>query len=334
MMRVTTASRLHFGLLAFPEGDGSGTRWPNLHGEPTLPARRFGGVGLMVERPGLCLTARPAPEWSAAGPLAERALTFARHALQSCPGRSIPPQHLVVEHCPPEHTGLGTGTQLGLAVARALEMASGSAAGDVTELARQVGRGFRSALGIHGFAQGGFLVEAGKGAAAAIAPLVARLPFPEPWRVVVALPSGGTGRHGVPEIEAFQQLAGTGPVHATSDALCRLVLLGMLPALVEHDLEAFGEAVYDINARVGEVFAPVQGGTYSSPRTAELVNFVRRQGVRGVGQSSWGPAVFAVVGDEKRAEHLVSCLREQFLLTPAEVFSTRACNRGASLESA
>ena len=66
MIRVTTPSRLHFGLLSFPEGEEPGPRWTNLHGEETLPPRRFGGVGLMVERPDLSLTARPASEWSAA----------------------------------------------------------------------------------------------------------------------------------------------------------------------------------------------------------------------------------------------------------------------------
>ena len=84
--------------------------------------------------------------------------------------------------------------------------------------------------------------------------------------------------------------------------LCRLVLLGMLPALAEHDLEAFGEALYDFNCRAGEPFAPVQGGVYAGPRIAEVVAFVRQQGVRGVGQSSWGPTVFAVTEDEAGAE--------------------------------
>ena len=71
----------------------------------------------------------------------------------------------------------------------------------------------------------------------------------------------------------------------------------MVPALIEKDLEVFGEAVYDFNARVGEAFAPVQGGIYADSRIADVIGFVRRQGARGVGQSSWGPAVFAVVDD-------------------------------------
>src|SRR5262249_15266403 len=159
-----------------------------------VPARQFGGAGLMVEQPGLCLAVRPAAEWSAAGPLAERALDFARRFAGALPPATLPPQHIVVEASPPEHMGLGTGTQLGMAVARALAEAAGLAL-DGPELARRVGRGARSGLGVHGFTHGGFLVDGGKRAADGVAPLVARLAFPEEWRVVVVLPPWGRGRH-------------------------------------------------------------------------------------------------------------------------------------------
>ena len=191
-----------------------------------------------------------------------------------------------------------------------------------------------SALGVHGFAHGGFLVEAGKRTEDAIAPLVARVDFPEAWRVVVVVPSAGGVMHGQRERDAFRDLAGRHAPPGTTDMLCRLVLLGMLPALVEHDLAAFGEALFDFNARVGEMFASVQGGTYASPFVAEVVRFVRQVGVEGVGQSSWGPALAAVVGDADRAFDLVHDLQRQFGLSAAEVFATRGQNRGAAVEAA
>jgi predicted sugar kinase len=76
------------------------------------------------------------------------------------------------------------------------------------------------------------------------------------------------------------------------------------------------------------VFAAAQGGTYSSMRVAELVGFIRRQGVAGVGQSSWGPGVFAVT-DEELAIHLAGRLRA----LAGEVLVSRGCNRGAVVES-
>lgn len=331
MIRVTAPARLHFGLLSLP-GEGEDF-WPDRHGEATLPVRHFGGAGLMIESPSLRLRVEPAADWSAEGPLADRALAFARRFAATLPETARGPYRLVVEAAPPEHCGFGTGTQLGLAVARVLTVAAGLPTLAAADLAHRVGRGLRSALGVHGFAAGGFLVEPGKRSDDGVSPLLVRLPFPNSWRVVVAVPPAEPGLHGSREREAFRELLGRPSLAATTAVLCRLVLLGMLPALMEEDLDGFGEALHDFNARVGEAFAPVQGGTYAGRGVAEVVDFLRRQGVRGVGQSSWGPAVFAVVGDEDQAEDLARRLGRQ-LASGSPVFVTRGCNHGAEVGTA
>jgi beta-RFAP synthase len=282
----------------------------------------------MIDEPGVDLTATPAHAWSAEGPLAERALAFARLYAAAADGM-ISPCHIAIHRTAPEHRGLGSGTQLGLAVARALAGAAGANTPDVATLAQRVGRGLRSALGVRGFEHGGFLVEAGQGQAGVISPLVARLAFPEDWRVVVVLAPGRSGLHGYEELHAFGRL-GTASV-AWTDALCRLVLLGMLPALMEQNLAAFGDAVFDFNARVGEAFSPVQGGVYADSRIAEIVRFVRDQGVTGTGQSSWGPAVFAIVVDEEHAKDLARRLQSRSDLRAFDVLIARARNRGAEI---
>jgi beta-RFAP synthase len=291
----------------------------------------------MIERPSIRLTVEPADAWSAEGPLAARALQFARRfaeiTRQEESVAELPPRALRLERAMPEHAGLGSGTQLALAIARALAV-SWDLPGDLLTLARRTGRGQRSALGVHGFEQGGLLVEAGKRSPEALAPLVAHLPFPQDWRIVLALPSEGrpsTGLHGRDETEAFARLATAPLAPGRTEALCRLVLLGLLPAVVERDVAAFGEALYEFNVRVGEAFAPVQGGVYASERVAELVAFMQRQCVRGVGQSSWGPTVFAVVGDEDRAQHLATRLRQHFVVSDATFLVTSACNHRAKI---
>jgi beta-RFAP synthase len=323
MIQLQAYSRLHFGFLN-----------PSAEGRTAL--RCFGGVGVMIEQPDLSLRLEPASAWSAEGPQAERALAFAqRFAAATCRDEQLaelPPHSLRIERIMPAHAGLGSGTQLGLSVARALA-ASWSLSCDPATLARRVGRGLRSALGAHGFDLGGFLVEGGKSAKETLAPLVARQPFPQAWRLIVALPTHhSSGLHGGDEVEAFARLTANSAVSAAAETLCRLVLLGMLPALIERDVDAFGEALYEFNARVGEAFAPVQGGVYASPGIAEIIEFVRTQNVRGVGQSSWGPAVFAVVADADRAEHLAAQLRRRFALPPSAVWTTPACNHGATLK--
>jgi beta-ribofuranosylaminobenzene 5'-phosphate synthase len=342
MIRIRTACRLHFGLLSLA---GEGVLWSPRTGEPgetTLPARRFGGAGLMVElgsHPGLELLATPASTWSADGSLADRALLFARQVVErlraEIPDNVVPPQHLHLTHAPPQHAGLGTGTQLGLAVAQALTTAAGLTA-DLVTLARWSGRGLRSALGAYGFQYGGFLVEAGQRASSAegvLSPLLARVLFPPDWRVLLVLPDHPPGLHGLHEQEAFAHLAARETLLAQTDRLCRLVLLGLLPALHEADLAAFSAALYEFNYRAGELFAPVQSGPYASALVAELVAFVRRRGVVGVGQSSWGPTVFAVVADQQQGEDLADRLRRHFAPLALRTWVTRGCNEGAAIQS-
>lgn len=296
MVRVTTGSRLHFGLLRPP---------------PTGGHRGFGGCGLMVDEPSVRVMVEPSAAWSAAGPAAERALAIARRVVDR-------PHHVVVESCPPEHFGLGVGTQLSLAVARALRPAM-----PATELAQLTGRGGRSAVGVHGFDAGGFLVDGGKRDPAALAPLVGRAEFPSAWRVVLFTPPVPTNWHGDRERDAF---AGLSPSTA-DDALCRLVLLGMLPALADGDLAAFSGAVGEYNARAGEPFRSAQGGIYAAAAVAGLVGWLRSDGVEGAGQSSWGPTVFAVVGDPDRAGAVVQRAAPRWPGVAAMV--TAARNSGA-----
>jgi len=134
---VEAPARLHFGVL-------------DLRGDL---GRRFGGIGAAAPAPSLLLEARPAGELKAEGPDAARALEFARRfarhhgldlRLHFCLHRSIP-----------AHAGLGSGTQLALAVARASAELSGLPT-DVTALARAVERGRRSGVGTWTFAYGGF----------------------------------------------------------------------------------------------------------------------------------------------------------------------------------
>jgi len=235
---------------------------------------------------------------------------------------------MVIQRCAREHCGLGTGTQLALAVASATLLATHGQRPEVEAVARLMGRGRRSAIGIHGFAEGGFLVEGGKTTADQISPLVSRVVFPSAWRIVLAIPRAVTGLHGKAEAEIFATDAQSGDLRET-EALCRLTLLGMLPALASEDLPAFGAALYEFNRRAGEMFRDVQGGPYADPRIGDVVAFLRQLGVQGVGQSSWGPATFAVVEVDKAA-YVARAVSERFALSGAEVFVTQADNNGAS----
>jgi beta-RFAP synthase len=325
-VRVQAPSRLHFGLLVLPAG-GQPAAWPDLDGRETVPARHFGGAGLMVQAPGVQVAARPSREWSVTGPLAPRVQAVAEQVVQRLAGAG--PCQIVVEPSAPEHCGLGTGTQISLVVARAVQEAYDLPPLSPCGLAKLVDRFRRSAIGMHGFGSGGFLVEAGRAHPGEPGQLIAREPFPADWAVLLVVPSGEEGKHGGEEQGFFAQLQQPSDLRQT-EALCRLVLVGMLPALRERDLPAFGEALYDFNRRAGEMFRKVQGGMYGCARTQAIVEWLRGQQVHGVGQSSWGPAVFAVA-EQDRVAWLKTGLPKRFVLEDNEIVCTSAANHGAKV---
>jgi beta-RFAP synthase len=315
-VRMRAPSRLHFGLLSLPT---AGNAWPEVDSQLTIPRRQFGGAGLMIEEPALQLAIRSAATWKAAGPQAERALEVASDLVKKL---GVGPCEIVMVSAPPTHAGLGSGTQLALCLAQALQSLAGFPQGGPNELARFTGRGQRSAVGVHGFFYGGFVVEAGQSGMPHLGRLIVRERFPESWKVIVVLPRGVEGLHGNGEVRAFETLQQDVDL-AHTDAMCRLLLLGMLPAIGEKNLEAFGEALGDYNRRAGEMYRDIQGGPYAHRLTVEIVQYLRLQGIAGTGQSSWGPATFAIV-EEDRAAWAAHALCKRFGLSPEEVICTEA----------
>jgi beta-ribofuranosylaminobenzene 5'-phosphate synthase len=286
----------------------------------------------MVEDPGLTIRAEPADSWSASGPLAGRILDFARRAADGLEQRGFPvePADFEVVEAPPEHVGLGLGTQLGLGVARLVCELAGHPSPPIEELASLSGRGLRWGIGLHGFERGGLIVDGGRSGPDGIPPLLARLEFPSDWSALVVLPGRLPGIHGSREIQAFAELPpAPGPL---TDRLCRLVLLGLLPAVVERDLPGFGDTLEEIQQQVGRGFAPAQGGVFARPELEAIVAEMRLAGLRGVGQSSWGPTLYGFsAGDPGERSTLLDRLKDRVPLDSGFAFWTRASAGGMSI---
>ena len=103
----------------------------------------------------------------------------------------------------------------------------------------------------------------------------------------------------------------------------------MLPALCEEDISAFSEALYGFNRSVGEMFHKAQGGIYAHRQAEEMVTYLRTQKIHGVGQSSWGPVLFAMMHDREQAEYFTTKIQKKFCLSPQDVYITQAKNSGA-----
>jgi beta-RFAP synthase len=319
---VRTGARLHLGFI-------------DLNGDC---GRRFGSLGVALDRPRAVVEARPA-----AGPDGPGEAPAETHALLAELGRGRPAAEAVrvriLETIPP-HAGLGSGTQLRLAVGLAASRVLGQPR-SVRELAALAGRGRRSGIGIALFEHGGFAIDAGRPSdsraasgtgspADGLPPVIFRHPVPDDWRFVLTIPRDARGLSGAPEDRVFRVLP---PMSAEAvGRICRLTLMKLAPAVMTGDVQAFGEAITEIQLLVGEHFAPYQAGVYLSPTGKRAAELALKRGAAGVGQSSWGPTVFALVRGEPAAAGLAEEL-EALLGDDAAVSSTPARNRGATCEA-
>ncbi|MFG1480683.1 beta-ribofuranosylaminobenzene 5'-phosphate synthase family protein [Xanthobacter sp. V4C-4] len=316
-LTVRAPARLHLGFLDLGGALG----------------RRFGSLGITLDRPLTQVTVTRAEADSATGPDAPRAAR-ARDAIRAALGVATP-FAVHMESALPPHGGLGSGTQLALAVGVAVARLSGHAL-DARAVAGLLGRGLRSAIGLEAFTQGGVILDGGKPTGAvtrpAPPPLLARLPLPDHWRVLLVFDSAREGLSGDAETRAMAALP---PFPETLAAhLCHLMLLQALPALAEGDARGFGAAIGAWQRALGDHYAAAQGGgRFCSPDVAEAVAFIETQGVPGVGQSSWGPTGFAIVGDAAQAEELVEALRRRYAsFTNLKFECVAGNNSGAELE--
>ena len=285
---IRTPSRVHVTLIDMHGGSG----------------RVDGGIGITLDEPGVLLEAELSPVLSVSGgdsAVQERVRGIATDVLQKLgAGGSVA---ITVRSWFPSHVGLGSGSQLGLAVARAISELHGRHL-PVKELAKLVGRGGTSGIGTAAFEYGGFIVDGGhrfgtggekadfrpSAASRGVSPppIIARHDFPSDWRILLAIPEVPAGASGGREVDIFRENC---PVPlAEVQELSHEVLMRMLPGIASRDLDLFGSSVNAVQ-KLG--FKKVELAHQSTLVTG-LLDVLRETGAAGAGLSSFGPAVYAV----------------------------------------
>ena len=310
---VTVPARLHLGFLDLNGGLG----------------RRFGSIGLAINGLKTSITFNAASQLRVTGPENERVrgyLQVMQRALDienTC--------HVRIDEVVPAHAGLGSGTQIALAVAAGVRRFHGLPL-DVRGDAIRLERGARSGVGIGLFDHGGLVVDGGRGPLTTAAPVVSRMPFPEQWRILVVLDPHRQGVHGPDEREVFSKLAPSSDGQAAH--LCRLVLMKALPALAECDIAGFGSAIKEMQVLLGDYFAAIQGGSrFSSPDVAAALAALEDEGAYGIGQSSWGPTGFAFAPSAEEANRLVESVNRHPRCRDLDIRIVAGLNRGAHIVS-
>jgi len=285
---VETPSRIHVSLIDLHGGSG----------------RIDGGIGIALDDPRILLEARQSPELDVKGcdsRTAERIRQTAAAVLLGI--RAGGSASITVRTIYPSHIGLGSGSQLALATARAIcELYGRPMTG--RDLALLVGRGGTSGIGTAAFERGGFIIDGGhrfgpggdkpvfapSSASQGVPPppVIVRHDFPPDWGILLAIPDLPAGASGNREVDIFSEYC---PIPLDEvRALCHEVLMRMLPAIVEHDLDQFGAS---INAVQNIGFKKVEH-TLQPPQVAALLDTMRGAGAAGAGMSSFGPALYAV----------------------------------------
>ena len=253
---------------------------------------------------------------------------------------------------PGSHAGLGSGTQLGLAVAagmRQLFRPTATQAGpegvirfdtnDAVELARAVGRGRRSCVGVYGFSGGGLIIEGGRhvpanrgrddDATRAFSPVLARVQLPAAWRCVVFGMRDAVGLHGDAEKQAFASLPAV--PREISAELSRIAVMELWPAAVEGQFTEFSDALLRYGLLAGKPFEQASSCLPHASAMADLIETLQTWAVRGCAQSSWGPTVMACCESVEAADSLVERFATTELARHYDTLIARFDSQGAEL---
>jgi beta-ribofuranosylaminobenzene 5'-phosphate synthase len=319
VVSVDAPARLHLGFL-----DPSGSL-----------GRRFGSIGLVIDGPATQVEIGAAEDDAVFGttPATHAELARAKTYLQRLrehTGRRAPLQMRLLQALPP-HAGLGSGTQLALAIGAAFARWHHLDVSSAT-LATWLGRGLRSGVGIAGFDHGGLLVDGGPGADGRPAPLLSRVDLPAAWRVVLVQDARAHGLSGGDEKEALALLP---PLSQSAAAeICHEVLMRILPGAALGEFTAFAAGVTQVQRVLGEHFAPAQRGrAFTSAAVGRFVQWLggnENTPRAAIGQSSWGPTGFAVLPSQASAEALLLAARAAGIIdTALDVSIVSARNHGA-----
>lgn len=315
MIKITTPCRIHMTLIDMNAEIG----------------RVDGGAGLTLSSPNIRITAEEADGISIEGlqGFADRMKKAAEALLPE--GKGI---RINVQEVYPAHVGFGSGTQSSLAAAAAVNELYGLGK-SIRELALAVKRGGTSGIGVTAFEKGGFIVDGGhrfkdKGgfmpsAASRVppGPVLFREDFPE-WDMVVAIPNE-KGMHDQEEIETFKKFCPL-PLEEVRE-ISHVVLMQMIPAVIEEDIESFGAAVNHVqtvgfNKRENLIWPEF---------VKNIASFMRSRSY-GAGVSSFGPVVYSFVDNKSEGRQLqaeVQKMLDESVGGP--VMLTRARNHGAEI---
>lgn len=211
----------------------------------------------------------------------------------------------------PVHKGLGSGTQLCLAVGF-LICKLNKIKLNVNEISIILKRGLRSGIGIESFKRGGFNIDVGKLKGSAYPPLnIMNIKWPKNWKILLLEDSNRSGLYGKKELNEFKKIK---RINKTQPNLnFKSVLMNIIPGLIEKNFGQFSKGIRQIQDDMSEKFYS-HPNKFASKQIEKIFSNLRKKKIISFGQSSWGPTGFVFSENEKKRNELLKYLEKYIFL--------------------
>ncbi len=329
-IRITTPCRIHLSLI-----DENG-----------YTGRVDGGIGLMLDRPNVVLEAS-----NSANEFLIETNKYYRESIEvineiaskifksfNISNKNF---HFYLKRYFPSHVGLGSKTQLSLAIATAITKLKEIDDQSVKDLTKLVGRGGTSGIGWRGFQKGGFILDAGhdfgrgkeketflpSSASSSVDPALTIMtyPIPENWRFVLIIPNVKKGAYGDEEVGIFQKFT---PIPQEEvNEVSHQIIMKIIPGLLRNDLRCFGEGLERIQS-IG--FKRIEINLQSKT-VKDLLQFLKINGVKAYGMSSFGPSVLGIVESDDEANKLFNLVHNHVRNVGGHIYLCKPNNCGAKV---
>ena len=330
-LRITTPCRIHLSLI-----DENG-----------YIGRVDGGIGLMLDRPNVVFEAsNNAKEFKIEAHKYYRESSEVLNEIASKVFKTFNISnknfHFNLKRYFPSHVGLGSKTQLSLAIATAITKLKRITHLSTNQLTKLVERGGTSGIGWKGFETGGFILDGGhdfgKGkeketflpSSASIsadpALTLFRHNIPENWRFILVIPRVRKGVYGDEEVRVFQNYA---PIYRNEvNEVSHQIIMKIIPSLIKNDLSSFGEGLKRVQS-IG--FKKIEINLQHHV-VKDLLFFFDEYGIKAYGMSSFGPSVFGIVESDSEAVELLKTVQKNQKNRGGHIYICKPNNTGAKIE--